>query len=412
MANSSGARTGPLAGVRIIDITAVLMGPSATQMMADLGADVIKIEPPEGDMTRRIGPMGDEQMGPLYLNLNRNKRSVVLDLKQASGRDALLRLVETADVLTYNVRPQAMERLQLSYDDVAAVNPRIVYAGMFGFSQRGRYGPDPAFDDLMQAATGLPYALATTNGDGVPRYIPSNLADRSVGLYAFGVIASALYAAQKTGVGQRVDIPMFETMVPFVLGDHFYGNKYVPRKGSSGYPRLMSPVRRPYRTKDGHICCVVYSDDNWRAFLEIIGQPELLKTDPRLASITTRTAHIDELYALIETHLVTRTNAEWQVIFKDADIPVAPVHTFDSLVDDPHLNEIGFFREVEHPAVGTIREMAVPSEWHGTPPQDYRTPPGLGEHSCELLREVGYSEEEISRMLDAGVTRAAAQDRV
>ncbi|AOZ08956.1 CaiB/BaiF CoA transferase family protein [Cupriavidus malaysiensis] len=398
---------GPLAGVKVVDITSVFMGPSATQMLADLGADVIKVEPPGGDSTRAIGPCGDRKLGPLFLGLNRNKRSIVLDLKAPAGREALLRLATEADVLAYNVRPQAMERLGLGYDTLAQLNPRLVYVGMFGFSQRGRYAPQAAFDDLIQAATGLPQAVAAGTG-GLPRYLPITIADRSVGLYAFGVISAALYAQARTGKGQRVDVPMFETMVPYVMGDHLYGETFVPPQGGFGYPRLLSPERRPYRTLDGHVCCLIYHDHHWRTFLKVIGRPELYDSDPRFASITTRTAHITELYALVSDEMAKRTTEEWRTLLEDADIPVFPMHTFESLLDDPHLDDIGFFRETEHPAVGRIREMAVPSEWHGTPPLRRRHAPSLGEHSREILREAGYDDAAIDALVAAGISRDGA----
>lgn len=398
---------GPLAGVKVVDITSVFMGPSATQMLADLGADVIKVEPPGGDSTRAIGPCGDRKLGPLFLGLNRNKRSIVLDLKAPAGREALLRLATEADVLAYNVRPQAMERLGLGYDTLAQHNPRLVYVGMFGFSQRGRYAPQAAFDDLIQAATGLPQAVAAGTG-GLPRYLPITIADRSVGLYAFGVISAALYAQARTGKGQRVDVPMFETMVPYVMGDHLYGETFVPPQGGFGYPRLLSPERRPYRTLDGHVCCLIYHDHHWRTFLKVIGRPELYDSDPRFASITTRTAHITELYALVSDEMAKRTTEEWRTLLEEADIPVFPMHTFASLLDDPHLDDIGFFRETEHPAVGRIREMAVPSEWHGTPPVRRRHAPALGEHSREILREAGYDDAAIDALVAAGISRDGA----
>jgi crotonobetainyl-CoA:carnitine CoA-transferase CaiB-like acyl-CoA transferase len=395
--------TGPLAGVRIIDLTAVLMGPSATQMLADLGADVIKIETREGDTTRKIGPGGDKKMGPIYLGLNRNKRSVVLDLRHAKGREAFLRMVAGADVVTCNVRPKGMERLRLTYDDMAKVNPRIIYVSMTGFSQRGRYARSPAFDDLIQAAIGLPWAVAA-NGDGTPRYVPVNIADRSVGLYAFGVITAALYSRTNTGKGQQIDVPMFETMVPYIMGDHLYGNKFVPSQGDFGYPRILARSRTPYKTKDAYVCCAIYHDHHWKAFLEVVGQGALWGTDPRLTTMTTRTAHSEELSEFVRDELAKKTTAEWQELLKAADIPVFPMHTLDSLLEDPHLKDIDFFSEAKHPSVGTIRETAVPSEWHGTPPSNYRFPPMLGEHSAEVLAEVGYSPDEIDAMRLEGVT--------
>ncbi len=401
--NSQPAATGPMAGVRIVDITAVLMGPSATQLLADLGADVVKIEPPTGDATRKIGPMGDEKMGPIYLGLNRNKRSLVLDLKKTEGLEILIKLVAKADVLTYNVRPAAMARLGLTYEALSAINPRLVYVGMFGFSQRGRYAPSPAFDDLIQAATAIPSAMAASV-DGSPRFLPLNLMDRSVGLYAFGVIASALYSRERTGRGQRVDVPMFETMVPYVLGDHLYGHKFSPPQGEFGYPRILSPLRRPFRTKDAYVCCVIYQDHHWKAFLDILGMPEMYEKDPRIKTITTRTMHADELNAFVEKPLAEKTTAEWRELLKNADVPVFPVHTFESLMEDGHLEDIGFFREEDVPTIGKMVETAVPSEWHGTPPTQYRPPPVLGQHSAEVLKELGYSDADVARLMAAGVT--------
>jgi crotonobetainyl-CoA:carnitine CoA-transferase CaiB-like acyl-CoA transferase len=393
--------SGPLSGVRVIDITTVFMGPSATQMLGDLGADVVKVESPEGDVVRGIGPQGAQKMGPLFLAMNRNKRSIVLDLKSEQGREALIDLVRTADVLAYNVRPQAMERLGLGYDALAAVNPRLIYAGMFGFSQRGRYAASAAFDDLIQAACALPQAMALSSGD-IPRYLPVTIADRAVGLYAFGVIASALYGRERNGRGQRVDIPMFETMVPQVLGDHLYGQTFVPPQGDFGYPRLLSPERRPYQTLDGHVCCLIYTDAQWKAFLRAIGQPERFSSDPRLATIASRTRHITALYTLVSEEIAQRTTTELQALLAGTDIPVFPMHTFASLLEDPHLEDIGFFSEMQHPEVGRIRQMAVPSEWSDTPPGPALAPPRLGQHSREILREAGYAEARIDALLACG----------
>lgn len=392
---------GPLSGVRVVDITTVFMGPSATQMLGDLGADVIKVEAPGGDVVRGIGPQGQDRMGPLFLGMNRNKRSIALDLKTEEGRNALIELAKGADVLTYNVRPQAMQRLGLDYETLAAVNPRLIYVGMFGFSQRGRYAASAAFDDLIQAACALPQAVAMGSGD-IPRYMPITIADRSVGLYAFGVIGAALFGRERTGRGQRVDVPMFETMVPYVLGDHLYGQTFVPAQGDFGYPRLLSPERRPYQTRDGHVCCLIYTDVQWRAFLKAIGQPQLYDTDPRFANITARTQHIDALYGMVSDEIARRSTAELQALLDGTDIPVFPMHTFESLLQDPHMEDIGFFSEVEHPHVGRIRQMAVPSEWSDTPPGDATPAPRVGQHSREVLREAGYDDARIDALVAAG----------
>ena len=398
---SAPAERGPLSGVRVIDITTIFMGPSATQFLGDLGADVVKIESPEGDVVRGIGPQGKARMGPLFLAMNRNKRSVALDLKTADGLAALKDLVRNADVLTYNVRPQAMQRLGLDYETLAALNPRLIYVGMFGFSQRGRHAASAAFDDLIQAACALPEAMARASGD-IPRYLPITIADRSVGLYAFGVISAALYGRERTGCGQRVDVPMFETMVPQVLGDHLYGHTFVPPQGDFGYPRLLSPERRPYQTRDGYVCCLIYTDAQWKAFLEATGQADLLNTDPRFANIAVRTQHITALYAMVSDEIARRTTAEMQSLLAGTDIPVFPMHTFDSLLEDDHLRDIGFFTEVDHPAVGRIRQMAVPSEWSGTPPGPPTPAPRIGQHSRELLREVGYDDARIDALVANG----------
>ena len=400
--NTARATTGPLAGVRVLDMTTVFMGPSATQYLGDLGADVIKIEAPGGDSTRRVGPQGDVGLGPLFLGLNRNKRSVVLDLKQEAGIEVMLKLVETADVLAYNVRPAAMRRLGLGYERLAEINKGLVYAGMVGFSQRGRYAKMAAFDDMIQAASGIPAIMAQAT-DGVPRYMPTTIADRSVGIYAFGVITAALYSRSQTGLGQSLEIPMFETMVPYVLGDHLYGHTFVPPQGDFGYPRVMSPNRRPYKTKDGYVCCLVYIDQHWKTFLGAVGKADLMQTDPRFANIRTRTEHIDELYQIVSDAMETKTTDEWRQILEAGDIPVFPMHTFDTLLKDEHLADIGFFREVDHPKVGKILEPSVPSEWSGTPPDNHRPVPSLGEHTDEVLREAGYNQAAIDAMRNRAV---------
>lgn len=395
---------GPLQGVRIVDMTSVLMGPFAAQLLGDMGADIIKVEAPQGDITRMIGPQPGDHLGPIYLHINRNKRSIALDLKQEAGRQALLKLVETADVLMYNVRPQAMRRLQLDYAQVAAINPRIIYAGAFGFDQRGPYAAKPAYDDLIQGAVGVP-ALARSAGSDVPRYTPANIADRTVGLRMANAISAALYFRERTGKGQAIEIPMFETMVEYVAGDHMAGLTYEPPAGPAGYSRLLAHERRPYATSDGYVCAVVYNDNHWRSFLHLIGRADVLENDDRFRSISQRTRHIDEVYRFLAEAIRQRTTAQWLQLLEEADIPVMPMHTMESLLDDPHLNAIGFFRIVQHPSAGAIRSMAIPGTWSESAPEITRHAPQLGEHSCEVLREIGYDETAIAQLLRDGVIR-------
>ena len=399
--------TGPLTGIRVIDMTTVFMGPFATQMLGDLGADVIKVEMPGGDPTRGLGPNGDTGMGPLFLGLNRNKRSIELDLKSSEGIDALLRLVKSADVLVSNVRPAAMARLGLSKEQLAKANPKLIHAALVGFSQKGPYARKAAYDDLMQNACGLAFAVAQGNG-GTPSYLPITIADRSVGIYAFGVISAALFARTQTGEGQTVEIPMFEVMTAYVLGDHLYGHTFVPPRAGFGYPRIMSPNRRPYRTKDGYVCCVIYTDRDWRVFLKAVGKEHLWESDPRFRDIRARTENIDWLYQMVADELQTRTTADWNELLAEAEIPVFPMHTFESLLKDEHLTATGFFQEVDHPTVGRLRQMAIPSEWSGTTPTTYNPVPTLGEHTAEILREVDYTNERID-LLQATVQVARSK---
>jgi len=395
---------GPLQGVRIIDMTSVLMGPFAAQLLGDFGADIIKVEAPQGDITRFIGPQPGTSLGPIFLHINRNKRSIVLDLKQEAGREALLKLIEDADVLMYNVRPQAMRRLQLDYGQVARINPRIIYVGAFGFDQRGPYAAKPAYDDLIQGAVGVP-ALAQRAGTDVPRYTPANIADRTVGLRMANSICAALYFRERSGKGQSIEVPMFETMVEYVTGDHMAGLTYDPPAGPTGYARLLARERRPYATSDGHICAVVYNDNHWRSFLQLIGHFDIWENDARFHNIANRTRHIDEVYGFLAEIIRTRSSAEWLELLERADIPVMPMHDMDSLLQDPHLNAIGFFSTVEHPRAGKIRSMAIPGRWSESEPAITRHAPELGEHSTEILREAGYGEAAIEQLLESGVTR-------
>jgi crotonobetainyl-CoA:carnitine CoA-transferase CaiB-like acyl-CoA transferase len=387
---------GPLAGITVLDLTTVLMGPYATQIIADMGADVIKVESPEGDIVRQIGPGRTPGMGGMFLNANRGKRSIAIDLKNPDGRDALLRLVRKADALVYNVRPLAMARLGLDYGTIAAINPRIVYVGVFGYGQSGPYASKPAYDDLIQGASTIPTLIAAA-GDGTPRYVPITMADRVVGLMAVNAILGGLMHQQRTAVGQRIDVPMFESMTDFVLIDHLGGLTYDPPLDHGGYARLLSPYRRPYRTSDGHICVLIYNDKQWRSFFEHIGRPEFLD-QPRFANHAARHKHINEIYEEVGAIFLGRTTAEWRELLERADIPVMPMHTLETILDDPHLSAIDFFRTVEHPVEGRIRQMRVPSTWSVTQPEAGGPAPTLGEHGHDILTEADFSTDEIAQL--------------
>lgn len=397
---------GPLKGLRVLDLTSVLMGPYATQLMADLGADVVKIESPSGDTVRGIGPMRNPGMGTIFLHVNRNKRSLVLDLKKPEGLEAFYRLARTADVVVYNIRPQAMKRLGIHYERLKADNPGIIYAGLYGYSESGPYAGKPAYDDLIQGACAVPDLLARSSG-GEPRYVPLTLADRTVGLMGSNTILAAVIARSLTGEGQEIEIPMFETMVQYVMSDHLSGETFVPPIGPSGYPRLLVKERRPYKTLDGYVCVLVYNDRQWQAFLGLIGKPELYTDDPRFGGIGARTQHIDELYTLVGQAMATKTNADWLDLLERADIPCMPLQDIDGLIDDPHLKATGMIKTVVHPTEGEIRQIGVPVKLSATPVlTEQRPAPGLGQHSQEVLREAGFTADEVRTLQAQGATFA------
>jgi crotonobetainyl-CoA:carnitine CoA-transferase CaiB-like acyl-CoA transferase len=406
-----GERPGPLAaGIRIIDLTSVMMGPYATMILGDYGADVIKVESPEGDVMRHAAPMRNPQMGAMYLQGNRNKRSIVLDLKKHGGREALLRLSATADVFVHNVRPAAMRRLQLGAENLLSLNPRLVYVSLHGFGETGPYAGRPAYDDLIQGLTALPALTGKITGE--PRYSPATVADRIVGLNATHAILAALLHRDRTGEGQSIEIPMFETMAQFVLGDHMGGRSFEPAIGPSGYSRLLSPDRRPYRTRDGYLCALVYSDKQWNAFFRAIGQENEEDRDSRLKDISARTRNYDYIYKWFSDIMETRTTAEWMQKFEAADIPFGPMHDLDSLIDDPHLAAVGLLQEIDHPTEGTLRVAGPPSTWSKTPPSIRQYPPRLGEHGDDILREAGFSEDDIEKLAaEGGLIRSDAADQ-
>jgi crotonobetainyl-CoA:carnitine CoA-transferase CaiB-like acyl-CoA transferase len=397
----------PLEGVKVIDLTTVLMGPFATQLLGDMGSDVIKVEAPGGDNVRHIGPSRNAGMGAIFLNVNRSKRSVVLDLKQESARDALFRLCKDADILVFNIRPQAMDRLGLGYDTVSSANPRLIYTGLVGYDPRGPYASRPAYDDLIQGAIGLP-SLTKQAGSDEPRYVPLTIADYFAGLTGLTAILGALYWRERSGLGQQLTIPMFETLTQLLLAVHMGGRTFEPQSGPPGYQRLLTPYRRPYKTRDGYVCALIYNDKQCEAFFSAMGRPDLFANDPRFSNISSRTKHIGELYALVEELIGGRTTDECLKLLSNADIPVMPLHDLDSLIDDKHLAAVGLIDTITHPSEGALRSINVPSTWSRTQPRPLRPVPRLGEHSAEVLREIGFSDDEIAAMARSGATECLA----
>jgi crotonobetainyl-CoA:carnitine CoA-transferase CaiB-like acyl-CoA transferase len=392
------ANQGALSGYRIVDLTGVVLGPYATQILGDYGADVIKVEPPNGDIMRHAGPMQHAGMGHIFINANRNKRSIVLDLKKPRDHAALLKLCETADVLTFNIRPGSMARLGLSYEDLQKINPRLIYCGAYGYSEGGPYSDFPAYDDLIQGAACIPW-LMTQSGSSEPRYVPATFADRVTALNMVHAVMAAIIARDKkggTGLGQSVEVPMFECLLQFVLGEHLGGETWQPpvpaslgqEMGNMGHSRMLSPNRKPYKTSDGYVCALMYNDAHWRGFLNLIGEGERFTQDARFTTQSARITHIDALYAFVQTKLLLQTSAHWLKVLVGSDIPVMPMMKLPDLLTDPHLTATGGWVDVEHPHEGKLRQLRPPVRMSDTPTAISRPAPRLGEHTAEILQEI------------------------
>jgi crotonobetainyl-CoA:carnitine CoA-transferase CaiB-like acyl-CoA transferase len=373
--------SGPLAGVRVIDLTAMVMGPYCTQILADMGADVIKVEPPEGDTTRYISVAPAPGMSGVFANVNRGKRSVVLDLRADEGRAALRSLIEGADVFIHSMRGKAIAKLGFSYQDVVAINPKIVYTNCYGYSRRGPDGDLPAYDDTIQADCGLPALQLMLTGEAT--FVGSIVADKITGLTAVYATMMALFHRERTGEGQEVEVSMFETMASFMLVEHANGAMFSPPLGKANYPRAVAPNRRPYKTRDGYIAALIYNDKQWAVFVDAVKPPWATS---ELATVEQRARQIDKVYGMLADTFKERTTQEWLELFRKLGIPAAPIRTPDELFDNPHLNAVGFFETVES-QFGPIRFPGIPTWFSRTPGRVAGPPPALGENTREVLEE-------------------------
>jgi len=399
-----GVLTGPLSGIRILDLTSVVAGPFATQTLGDMGADVIKIESPDGDTTRYTGPARSPDMAALFMGLNRSKRSLVLDLKQVAAAEALWRLVAGADVFVHSMRPQKIERLGFGHQAVCARNPRIVYAGLHGYRSGGPYSGQPAYDDVIQGQSGVASLMAEVAG--APRYAPTILADKTTALALTNAVSAALFARERTGRGQFVEVPMFESMVSFVLAEHLFGHCFAPPMGALGYTRVLGTWRRPYKTSDGYLCMMAYTEAQWRKFWALVGKPEVCD-DPRFCSIAARSHNVVALYELAGACFAKKTTDEWLAHLRELEIPAAPVASLDEVMADPQLAANGFFKHVTHPSEGEILFTDLPVRFSDSAAANTRLQPRLGEHSVAVLREAGLSASEIETLIACGATVAA-----
>ncbi len=381
------ASQGPLVGVRVVDLTAMVMGPYCTQIMADMGADVIKVEPPEGDNTRYISVGPAPGMSGVYINVNRGKRAIVLDLRTDAGKTALRALIATADVFIHSMRSKAITKLGFGYDDVAAINPSIVYTNCYGYGRRGPYRDLPAYDDTIQAECGIPAVQEQLTGEA--NYVGTIMADKVAGLTALYATTMALFHRERTGEGQEVEVSMFETMASFMLVEHANGAMFDPPLGPAVYPRTVAPNRRPYPTKDGHIAVLIYNDKHWSAFVNAVQPPWATEV---YATLEMRANDIDTVYGLVAETLLERTTDEWMALFRELQIPAAPINTPDALFDHPHLNAVGLFETVDTP-YGPVRMPGVPTWFSRTPGRIAGPTRELGADTAEVLAELGLDRD-------------------
>ena len=391
--------SGPLSGIRVLDMTSVVLGPVATHILGDYGAEVIKVEPLAGDLMRANGVSLHKGMSSIFLALNRNKRSLAVDVKSPHGRDVMRRLVPKVDVLVHNMRVRAIERLGFGYEQVRELNPGIIYCVATGFGQDGPYRDKPAFDDIIQSASGL-VGLNRANL-GVAEYAPTLLADKTIGVFLANAVLAALVHRLRTGEGQSVEVPMYETMTAFLLAEHLGGFSFEPQTAAFGYPRVLAGGRRPLPTLDGHVSMLPYTEHHWTAFLSEAGHADAIERY-QVRNRHDRNRNIQALYALLAEIVATRTTGHWIAVCDRLDIPATPIVELDALPEHPHLKAVELFQRAEHPTEGPIRYVRPTMKFSKSPQSVRSQAPALGADNDAILRELGYSSDEIERMRAAG----------
>jgi crotonobetainyl-CoA:carnitine CoA-transferase CaiB-like acyl-CoA transferase len=398
---------GPLSGVKVVDLTTVVVGPICTRTLADYGADVIKVEAPGGDLLRTMAEGSrNPGMSGKFINFNRNKRSIGLDLKKPEGHAALLKLIAQADVFVSNVRPEGLARAGLDHASLSKTNPRLIHCSILAFGRGGRYFNRPAYDPVIQSLSGVAGTIARATGE--PRFVPMVMSDHTSGLIAAQCIGFALYRREKTGVGEAIDVPMLENMASFVSSEHLGAATFDPPVGPTGDGRLLSPNYRPVPTKDGYVTVRPNTNAQAFAFFDAIGRPEL-KTDPRFDSAASRTRNAADYFDVQATSLGGKTTDEWVELFDKLDVPAARYNSIDDLLTDPHLKDVGFYTEEHHPSEGKIHRTKLANVFSGGAREDEGHAPLMGQQTREILAEVGYAKAEIEALLKAGAVTESQQ---